>query len=161
MSEFQVKVLTRLCEVGLVYRRVKKSSRYYPTTLAALLALPAPSSGGGGGGATAAAGGGNSAKATSEVGHLITETNFKVYAYSPSPVQEALLSKFVDLRAPLGYLLPGLTIGKEVVVAGYSSSSLILLVNTFISLLRELLDTRNSRWLVFRDLNYFANISHR
>jgi len=125
MSEFQVKVLTRLCEVGLVYRRVKKSSRYYPTTLAALLALPAPSSGGGGGGATAAAGGGNSAKATSEVGHLITETNFKVYAYSPSPVQEALLSKFVDLRAPLGYLLPGLTIGKEVVVAGYSSSSLI------------------------------------
>lgn len=122
MTVFQKeKVLSRLCEIGLVYRRVKKSTRYYPTTLAALLTLPEkststssslPSSSFGGGGSAAACASASASAQAAVGGHLITETNFKVYAYAPSPVQEALLSKFVDLAAPRGYLLPGLTVGE-------------------------------------------------
>jgi hypothetical protein len=98
--------------IGVVHRRRSSSgsgkansTRYYPTSSAEMIMLPGAESGG-----MAAVAGGNSMQGTRMQGHLITETNFKVYAYAPSPVQEALLSKFVCLSAPVGYVVVALTL---------------------------------------------------
>jgi hypothetical protein len=72
--------LKHLNAVGLTYQRKTGGARYYPTSSAVLLMQP--ERGGVGG---------------SPTGHLITETNFRVYAHQPTVVQEALLSKFIEL----------------------------------------------------------------
>jgi hypothetical protein len=82
--------LKHLNAVGVTYQRKTGGARYYPTSSAVLLMQPER----GGVGA-------------SRTGHLITETNFRVYAHEPTVVQEALLSKFIELvRCDFAHVCP-------------------------------------------------------
>lgn len=81
MSESQLRFLQHLREFGLVYQRKRKSQRFYPTRLAINIASGIKSS-------------------TSDAhrpGFIVVETNYRVYAYTDSPLQVALLALFCEL----------------------------------------------------------------
>lgn len=81
MTENQLKFLQHLREFGLVYQRKRKSQRFYPTRLAIHLA----------------SGLSKTSTETSEEGYIVVETNYRIYAYTDSPLQIALLSLFCEL----------------------------------------------------------------
>ncbi|KAI8609913.1 transcription factor TFIIH subunit p52/Tfb2, partial [Chytriomyces sp. MP71] len=90
LTDTQKQMLEDLKYLGLVYQRKKKSSRFYPTRLATSLTSGASASGD-----------------TGESGYIIVETNFKVYAYTDSPLQIAVLSLFVTLKARFANMVIG------------------------------------------------------
>ncbi|OQR66492.1 general transcription factor IIH subunit 4-like [Tropilaelaps mercedesae] len=99
MSEPLLIFLQHLREFGLVYQRKRRSGRFYPTRLAIGLAsglkdLDANSNFSGG------------REHDQEQGYIIVETNYRVYAYTDSPLQVALLSLFCDLL----YRFPNLVV---------------------------------------------------
>lgn len=99
-------MLADLRDYGIVYQRKAASDRFYPTRLATTL--------------TSEAGGLRSASATisaatgdkdvfSEAGKgfVIVETNYRVYAYTNSPLQIAVLNLFVRLTTRFPNLVSG------------------------------------------------------
>ncbi|KAI8840126.1 RNA polymerase II transcription factor B 52 kDa subunit [Chytriomyces hyalinus] len=90
LTDTQKQMLEDLKHLGLVYQRKKKSSRFYPTRLAT--SLTSGASAGGSPGYT---------------GYVIVETNFKVYAYTDSPLQISVLSLFVTLKARFANMVIG------------------------------------------------------
>ncbi|CAH1782954.1 unnamed protein product [Owenia fusiformis] len=81
MTESQLPFMQHLREIGLIYQRKRKSQRYYPTRLAINLVSGLNQS---------------SADAHRE-GFLVVETNYRVYAYTCSPLQIALLALFCEM----------------------------------------------------------------
>ncbi|XP_041371329.1 general transcription factor IIH subunit 4-like [Gigantopelta aegis] len=81
MSDSQLRFLQHLREFGLVYQRKRKSQRYYPTQLAINLA----------------SGLSKFNTETHKSGYITVETNYRVYAYTDSPLQTALLAIFCEL----------------------------------------------------------------
>uniref|UniRef100_A0AAR2IGB7 General transcription factor IIH subunit 4 n=1 Tax=Pygocentrus nattereri TaxID=42514 RepID=A0AAR2IGB7_PYGNA len=72
MSESLQTFLQHLREFGLVFQRKRKSRRYYPTRLAITLAA-------------------------GESGFIVVETNYRVYAYTNSELQIALVALFSEM----------------------------------------------------------------
>ncbi|ORZ36577.1 transcription factor Tfb2-domain-containing protein [Catenaria anguillulae PL171] len=82
LTETQKAVLDDMCNMGIVYRRRKKSSRFYPTRLATTLT--------------------NGKMAIKQAegegqGFILLETNFRIYAYTTSDLQIAILKLFVNV----------------------------------------------------------------
>jgi transcription initiation factor TFIIH subunit 4 len=93
LTETQLKFMQHLRELGLVYQRKRKSQRYYSTRLAVNFAS-----------------GTSSSPETSISPHerfLVVETNYRVYAYTDSPLQLALVALFCEMA----YKLPGMAVG--------------------------------------------------
>ncbi|XP_064649377.1 general transcription factor IIH subunit 4-like isoform X2 [Lineus longissimus] len=82
LDENQFKLLQHLREFGLVYQRKRKSHRYYPTRLAINLASGLSK---------------NSVDTNSKEGYIVVETNYRVYAYTGSALQVALLALFCEM----------------------------------------------------------------
>jgi len=118
LTESQRVLLTDLREFGLVYQKKSSSPRFYPTRLAINLAsgmahaadiAPAAAT------ATAAAATSTSTAAPSRLslaggsgaGYIVVESNYRVYAYTTSALQIALLSLFVRMTCRL----PNLAVG--------------------------------------------------
>jgi len=80
-DEHVLTCLQHFREIGLVMQRKRKSRRFYPTHLAVNLTSGASSS----------------ALAATEKGFLIAETNYRVYAYTDSDLQYAILSLFCEM----------------------------------------------------------------
>ncbi|KAJ3084037.1 RNA polymerase II transcription factor B 52 kDa subunit [Rhizoclosmatium hyalinum] len=91
LTDTQKQMLEDLKHFGLVYQRRKKSSRFYPTRLATSLTSGVAASGD-----------------TGDAGYIIVETNFKVYAYTTSPLQIAVLSLFLTLKARFANMVIGI-----------------------------------------------------
>ncbi|XP_065324500.1 general transcription factor IIH subunit 4-like isoform X2 [Gordionus sp. m RMFG-2023] len=96
------KLLQNLRELGIVYQRKRSDGRFYPTSLAVSLICASQNS--------------KASKYTSSstfnnhdkrLGHIIVETNFRVYAYSDSDLQIEVLSLFCDMQ----YRFPKFCIG--------------------------------------------------
>ncbi|XP_013137381.1 PREDICTED: RNA polymerase II transcription factor B subunit 2 isoform X1 [Papilio polytes] len=111
MSNNMLVFLQHLREFGLVYQRKRKAGRFYPTRLALNItcvregsappaAPPAPPAPG----ARGAAGAGGAAGAR---GYIVVETNYRVYAYTQTSLQVALLGLFTELL----YRFPNLVVG--------------------------------------------------
>lgn len=99
MSQPLLVFLQHLREFGLVYQRKRRSGRFYPTRLAIGLAsglkeLDANKELTG------------SKDEEQDQGYIIVETNYRVYAYTDSPLQVALISLFCDLS----YRFPNLVV---------------------------------------------------
>ncbi|KAK6459966.1 RNA polymerase II transcription factor B subunit 2 [Scheffersomyces coipomensis] len=114
LSATQVSMLADLRDYGLVYQRSDSSGRFYPTRLATTLtsdsaALKTPSM---------------ALEQTlqttdendnpqpteapsSSQGSIIVETNFKIYSYSNSPLEIAILNLFVHLRTRFANMVCG------------------------------------------------------
>ena len=80
MSEQQLVFLQHLREFGLVYQRKRKSQRFYPTQLAVHLA----------------SGFSKLSTESPDDGFLVVETNYRIFAYTDSPLQTALLALFTE-----------------------------------------------------------------
>lgn len=83
MSESQLKFLQHLREFGLVFQRKRKSRRYYPTRLAINLA--------------SAGIGSSTVSNTDQKGFIVVETNYRLYAYTSSSLQVALVGLFAEI----------------------------------------------------------------
>ncbi|XP_069054846.1 general transcription factor IIH subunit 4 [Lepisosteus oculatus] len=92
MSDSLLTFLQHLREFGLVFQRKRKSRRYYPTRLAITLAS----------GVTATAADAHSS------GFIVVETNYRVYAYTDSELQIALVALFSEML----YRFPNLVVAQ-------------------------------------------------
>uniref|UniRef100_A0A3Q3F8L6 General transcription factor IIH subunit 4 n=1 Tax=Labrus bergylta TaxID=56723 RepID=A0A3Q3F8L6_9LABR len=81
MSESLLTFLQHLREFGLVFQRKRKSRRYYPTRLAITLA----------------AGVTTTTPGTGDPGYIVVETNYRIYAYTNSELQIALVALFSEM----------------------------------------------------------------
>lgn len=105
LSSVQLRTLADLADFGIVYQESPEATRFYPTRLATTLtsdssALSNPVTGSLSGPA------GQSGGPTS--GFIIVETNYRLYAYTSSPLQISLISLFTNLK----YRFPNLVTGK-------------------------------------------------
>jgi transcription initiation factor TFIIH subunit 4 len=122
LSATQLQMLEDLAEFGIIYRSSKTSTTFYPTRLAVTLTSDA--------GAFAQSttkqsdiGGGSNSK-----NFIILETNYRLYAYTNSLLQIAILSLFTRLRTRFPNLVSGKitrhSIGKAIEL-GITSSQVI------------------------------------
>lgn len=114
LSETQISMLPDLRDYGLVYQRSEGSTRFYPTRLATTLTsestgLKTPSMAL------------NQAlletekdselvsaeSGDSQQGQIILETNFKLYAYTNSPLEIAILNLFVSMKTRFANMVMG------------------------------------------------------
>ncbi|KAL3043347.1 hypothetical protein OYC64_003252 [Pagothenia borchgrevinki] len=86
MSDSLLTFLQHLREFGLVFQRKRKSRRYYPTRLAITLAAGVTSTS-----STLATPG------TGDAGFIVVETNYRLYAYTDSELQIALVALFSEM----------------------------------------------------------------
>lgn len=125
LSETQVQMLEDLRDYGLVYQRKSTSRRFYPTRLATSLTSgtdasfrPAAASielatSGGQGGLVDSSTSSDLSMATSRFqsqpsqGFIILETNYRLYAYTNSPLQIAVLNLFVHLKSRHANMVSG------------------------------------------------------
>lgn len=106
LTSNQIRTLTDLADFGIVYQESPDANRFYPTRLATTLtsdssALSNPISGSLSGPA------GDSLSETGS-GFIIVETNYRLYAYTSSPLQISLIALFTTLK----YRFPNLITGK-------------------------------------------------
>ncbi|KKK11874.1 hypothetical protein P175DRAFT_0460813 [Aspergillus ochraceoroseus IBT 24754] len=106
LTSNQLRTLTDLADFGIVYQDSPEAEHFYPTRLATTLtsdssALSNPISG-----SLSGSTDGDSNKPSS--GFIIIETNYRLYAYTSSPLQISLIALFTSLK----YRFPNLITGK-------------------------------------------------
>jgi transcription initiation factor TFIIH subunit 4 len=102
LTATQLQMLEDLNDFGIVYRRSKESTRFYPTRLATTLTSDA------GALSTATADFSNSLRPSAAgKGYIIVETNYRIYAYTSSHLQIAVLSLFSRLSSRFPNLVSG------------------------------------------------------
>ncbi len=129
LDETQRRVLTDLETFGLVYIPTsssgKQAGHFYPTRLATTLTSDSSTTLS----ATNATLGSSLSSSTGTArGFIIVETNFRVYAYTSSPLQIALLSLFINLRSRHPNLVTGKMSKSSVqraVLAGITAEQII------------------------------------
>ncbi|XP_068188995.1 general transcription factor IIH subunit 4 isoform X2 [Antennarius striatus] len=92
MSESLLTFLQHLREFGLVFQRKRKSRRYYPTRLAITLAAGVTTTVSSSSVASMA-----SIPGTGDAGFIVVETNYRIYAYTNSELQIALVALFSEM----------------------------------------------------------------
>lgn len=126
LSDTLSSFLQHLREFGLVYQRKRKDGKFYPTRLVINLFTGLR----------------ESKKDISKPGFIIVETNYRVYAYTESPLQVALLALFTELQ----YRFPGFSLGiltresvRQALKSGITADEIIkfLTVNAHPSLLED------------------------
>ncbi|KAJ5791485.1 uncharacterized protein N7518_008496 [Penicillium psychrosexuale] len=105
MTPNQLRTLADLADFGIVYQEDADATRFYPTRLATTLtsdssALSNP--------VTGSLTGPVGPSGGSSSGFIIIETNYRLYAYTSSPLQISLISLFTNLK----YRFPNLVTGK-------------------------------------------------
>lgn len=110
LSLTQLQMLDDLADFGIIHRRSPTSTRYYPTRLATTLTSDAPaltnssltsttvSAGTPADATTTADTISRPATETAEKGYIIVETNYRIYAYTSSPLLIQILSLFANLK---------------------------------------------------------------
>ncbi|XP_047997059.1 general transcription factor IIH subunit 4 [Leguminivora glycinivorella] len=93
MSNNMLVFLQHLREFGLVYQRKRKAGRFYPTRLALNIA--------------SVRGDAEISQPADARGYIVVETNYRVYAYTQTSLQAALLGLFAELV----YRFPNLVVG--------------------------------------------------
>ncbi|KAL8674135.1 MAG: hypothetical protein Q9168_001472 [Polycauliona sp. 1 TL-2023] len=92
LTETQLQMLLDLGDFGIIYQNTPDSDSYYPTRLATTLTSDA-------GALRSATAGFETALRSSndDKGFVVVETNYRIYAYTSSPLQIAILSLFTRL----------------------------------------------------------------
>lgn len=109
--------MQHLREFGLVYQRKRKIQRYYPTRLAINLA----------------SGQSDFTSVGKNTGYLMVETNYRVYAYTDSPLQVALVALFCEML----YRFPTFSVGnltrvsvRDALIRGITADQIISFLKT-------------------------------
>lgn len=106
LTSNQLRTLTDLSDFGIVYQESPDASRFYPTRLATTLTSDSSAINNPIAGALSGPTGTGPSKAGS--GFIIIETNYRLYAYTSSPLQISLIALFTTLK----YRFPNLVTGK-------------------------------------------------
>jgi transcription initiation factor TFIIH subunit 4 len=135
LTPTQQQMLEDLADFGLVYRRSETADRYYPTRLATTLTSDAPALPNSSLTATTTSttAGGEAATADGERGYIIVETNYRLYAYTNSPLLISVLSLFVQLQTRYPNLIAGKITKNSVLSAigmGITSQQIIAYLTT-------------------------------
>ncbi|KAJ2782415.1 RNA polymerase II transcription factor B 52 kDa subunit [Coemansia javaensis] len=104
LTPHQRKMLSELRDFGLVYQDEHDPHRFYPTHLITSLTSGTRSSGAARDGAPAQ----SELTLSSDRGYIILETNCRVYAYTDSPLQIAILNLFMDMASRFANLITGM-----------------------------------------------------
>ncbi|CAH2353826.1 general transcription and DNA repair factor IIH subunit Tfb2p [[Candida] railenensis] len=119
LSTTQQNMLADLKDYGLIYQKSSGSGKFYPTRLATTLtsdsvALKSPAMAiedannqADSDSAAAVAAAASTADSSSSSGSIILETNFKLYAYTNSPLEIAILNLFVQLKTRFANMVCG------------------------------------------------------
>jgi transcription initiation factor TFIIH subunit 4 len=129
LSPTQLQMLDDLTAMGIVYRSSKESRTFYPTRLATTLtsdsgALP---------GSDISTSEKSDSKAQNK-GFIIVETNYRLYAYTNSLIQIAILSLFTKLQHRFPNLVSGKLTKESVhraVKSGITSAQIISYLTTY------------------------------
>jgi transcription initiation factor TFIIH subunit 4 len=134
LTPTQLQMLEDLSDFGLVYRPSPSSSHYYPTRLATTLTSDSP--GLPNNSMTSVSGpteGTNPATGSDEKGFIIVETNYRLYAYTSSPLLISIISLFADLKTRYPNLITA-KLGKrsvqQAIAAGITSEQIISYLTT-------------------------------
>ncbi|KAL9012850.1 MAG: hypothetical protein Q9173_002419 [Seirophora scorigena] len=102
LTETQLQMLLDLRDFGIIYQDSPQSNNYYPTRLATTLTSDA-------GALRSASAGFDSAlrSSTNDKGFVFIETNYRLYAYTSSPLQIAILSLFTRLSTRYPNMISG------------------------------------------------------
>ncbi|CAK3820460.1 RNA polymerase II transcription factor B subunit 2 [Lecanosticta acicola] len=101
LTNTQHQMLEDLSDFGLVYRQDPSATRYYPTRLATTLTSDAPAllnSNLMSTTVSSASAPADMASSANEKGYIILETNYRLYAYTSSPLLISILSLFATLH---------------------------------------------------------------
>ncbi len=129
LTPTQQQMLDDLTDFGLVYRRTPDSTRYYPTRLATTLTSDAPALPNSSLTSTTTTDPTSQDAAPTisqqqnEKGYIIVETNYRLYAYTNSPLLISILSLFSNLQ----------TRYPNLVTAKITKASVLSAINTGIS----------------------------
>lgn len=135
LSPTQLQMLEDLSAMGLVYRSSKDAHTFYPTRLATTLTSDSGSAMSASSNDIAQANQGNAGTlATANKGFIIIETNYRLYAYTNSLIQIAILSLFTKLQHRFPNLVSGKLTKESVnraVSAGITSAQIISYLSTY------------------------------
>ncbi|KAG9674765.1 transcription factor Tfb2, partial [Aureobasidium melanogenum] len=137
LTPTQAHMLDDLSDFGIVYRRASDKSRYYPTRLATTLTSDSPALLNTSISATSLGvtptGGNMVAPQETEKGYIIVETNYRIYAYTSSPLNISILSLFANLKTRFPNMLTA-TLTKssiqQAIAAGITADQIITYLTT-------------------------------
>lgn len=135
LTPTQLQMLEDLTDFGLVYRRTPDSSRYYPTRLATTLTSDAPALPNNAllTTTTTSPNSTDLASSASEKGYIILETNYRLYAYTSSPLLISILSLFATLHTRYPNLITAKITKPSIlsaISAGITSDQIIAYLST-------------------------------
>ncbi|KAH9826424.1 RNA polymerase II transcription factor B subunit 2 [Teratosphaeria destructans] len=135
LTPTQRQMLDDLADFGLVYKRSDDADRYYPTRLATTLTSDAPALPNNALTSTTVAASGDAALEASahDKGYLILETNYRLYAYTSSPLLISILSLFAQLHTRFPNLVTAKitkTSTLRAISAGITSTQIITYLQT-------------------------------
>jgi transcription initiation factor TFIIH subunit 4 len=128
LSDTQHQMLTYLVDFGLVYIPPSKSTEFFPTRLATTLTSDASA-------LRSVSAGFNAAMSASDgtKGFIIIETNYRVYAYTNSPLQIAVLALFTRFNTRYPNMVSGRITRQSVynaIAHGITSDQIITYLST-------------------------------
>lgn len=127
LTETQIQMLEDLAEFGIIYQTSSTSTRFYPTRLATTLTSDA-------GALRGSSAGFDSALRSSEgKGFIVIETNYRIYAYTTSQLQIAILQLFTKLSTRYPNMVAGKITRESIrraVAMGVTSEQIITFLNT-------------------------------
>ncbi|KAL9122844.1 MAG: hypothetical protein Q9187_000601 [Circinaria calcarea] len=101
LTPTQLQMLEDLGDFGIVYQSSPTSTRFYPTRLATTLTSDA------GALRSASAGFDNALRSADGKGFIVIETNYRIYAYTSSQLQIAILQLFIKLKTRYPNMVAG------------------------------------------------------
>ncbi|KAK5125860.1 hypothetical protein LTR85_012136 [Meristemomyces frigidus] len=135
LTPTQQQMLEDLADFGLVYRRTSDANRYYPTRLATTLTSDAPALPNSSltSTTTTSGQGANDSAQQNEKGYIIVETNYRLYAYTSSPLPISILSLFSTLHTRYPNLITAKITKSSIqsaIAAGITSDQIITYLTT-------------------------------
>ncbi|KAI7461922.1 TFIIH and nucleotide excision repair factor 3 complexes subunit [Hortaea werneckii] len=133
LTPTQQQMLEDLSDFGLVYRRSSSEERYYPTRLATTLTSDAPALPNNSLTATTTTTSGDPNPQQNEKGYIILETNYRLYAYTSSPLLISILSLFSTLHTRYPNLVCAKitkTSVQSAIAAGITSDQIVTYLTT-------------------------------
>ncbi|KAH0542173.1 hypothetical protein FGG08_003394 [Glutinoglossum americanum] len=127
LTATQIQMLEDLRDFGIVYQRKSSSKRFYPTRLATTLTSDA------GALRSVNAGFDNALRAGDGKGFIVIETNYRIYAYTSSPLQIAVLHLFAKLETRFPNMVSGRISRKSIrsaIQMGITSDQIISYLTT-------------------------------
>lgn len=127
LTPTQTHMLEDLRDYGVIYRRDSSSNRFYPTRLATTLTSDA------GAFRSVSAGFDSALRSGDGKGFIVIETNYRIYAYTSSPLQIAVLALFTKLSTRFPNMVAG-RISREsirrAIATGITSDQIISYLST-------------------------------